>query len=486
MDRDTTIQIILRQFEELNKRISRLEKENKVLRDENALLKTENVLLRAENAELRARLNSDSHNSNKPPSSDGYKKRGIKPAFSKSKNSSQGGQTGHEGKTLRQVEVPDKIEFCSPGTCSCGHGFTKEELELTEKRQVFELPQPRLEITEFQIFKALCPVCGQEQKGVWPQGVNAPVQYGNNAKAFAVLLNVHYRLPYKKVQGLFRDLFGYPINESTISQAGKRCYEKLEESEQLIKSKIVGQKVAHADETGIRTAGKLQWLHAATTLLYTYLFVHEKRGTGAIQSNKSILADYFGWLVHDCWGSYFKLEHLKHALCGAHILRELESLIENNQSKWAKVFKLFLLDLYNMPFEERVKRKETIESRYDLICSLGEKAEPPPTKIPGTKGRSKRSRGRNLVERLISKKEAVLAFAFNPEVPFTNNLAERDIRPAKVKQKISNCFRTFSGAEIYARIEGFISTARKNHQDIFSELCTTFEGHNFITEYKIR
>jgi transposase len=134
-----------------------------------------------------------------------------------------------------------------------------------------------------------------------------------------------------------------------------------------------------------------------------------------------------------------------------------------------------------MPFEERAKRREIIESRYDHICNFGEKAEPPPIKIPGKKGRSKRTKGRNLVERLISKKEAVLAFAFNPEVPFTNNLAERDIRPVKVKQKISNCFRTFKGAEIYARIEGFIFTSRKNQRNVFSELCTTFEGHNFIT-----
>jgi len=480
MDSETTIQTILCQIEELKKRVIWLEKENKALRNENALLKAENIFLKAENAELKARLNSNSHNSNKPPSSDGYLKRSIKPAFSKSKKSSHGGQKGHEGKTLRQVEFPDKTEVCAPGICSCGLGFTKEELELTEKRQVFELPPPKLEITEYQIYKALCPVCGQEQRGVAPQGVNAPVQYGNNAKAFAVLLNVHYKLPYKKVQGLFSDLFGYPINESTISEAGKRCYENLEESERIIKSKIVGQEVAHADETGIRTAGKLQWLHTATTLLYTYLFVHEKRGSGAIQSKKSILADHFGWLVHDCWGSYFKLDHLKHAICGAHLLRELEALVEDHQSKWAKVFKLFLLNLYQMPFEERIKRKETIKSRYDLICRLGEKAEPPPIKLYGTKGRRKRTKGRNLVERLISKKDAVLAFAFNPEVPFTNNLAERDIRPVKVKQKISNCFRTFKGAEIYARIEGFISTARKNHRNIFSELCTTFEGHNFI------
>ena len=474
MDKDLAIQFLIRQLGELNKRVGQLEKENKSLHNENALLKTEND-------ELKARLNSDSHNSNKPPSSDGYKKRSIKPAFQKNRNSKHGGQKGHEGKTLRQVGSPEKIEFCYPGLCSCGHIFSGTESELTEKRQVFELPPPKLEITEYRIFKAMCPVCGQEQKGAVPPGVNAPVQYGDNVKALTVLLNVHYRLPYKKVRGLFNDLFGCPINESTIDKAGKKCYEKLEESEKIIKSKIIGQKVAHADETGIRVAGKLQWLHTATSVLYTYLFVHEKRGTGAIQSNKSILANYFGWLVHDCWGSYFKLEQLYHAVCGAHILRELESLVENHQSKWAKVFKLFLLGVYNMPFEERVKQRGAIESRYSRICGLGEIADPPPIKTPGTKGRSKRTKGRNLVERLISKREAVLAFAFNPEVPFTNNLAERDIRPVKVKQKISNCFRTFTGAETYARIEGFISTARKNHRNVFSELCTTFEGHNFIT-----
>lgn len=489
MVRDIAIQILIRKLEELTKRVSQLEKENTALRDENILLKVENtrlkeeiVALKTENADLKARLNSDSHNSNKPPSSDGYKKKTVKPAFPKGKNSRQGGQEGHEGKTLRQVEVPDKIVVCAPATCSCGHGFTGKELELSEKRQVFDLPQPKLDITEYQIFKACCPICGQEQKGAAPEGVNSPVQYSNNVKALAVLLNVHYRVPYKKVQDLFGDLFGYPINGSTIIQAEEMCYGKLEQSEEIIKSKIIEQEVVHADETGIRVAGKLQWLHTATTFLFTYLFVHEKRGAGAIESEKSILMNYIGWLVHDCWSSYFfNLKNLKHAICCAHLLRELEALVENCQSKWARVFKLFLLSVYQMPFEQRILRKELIKSRYDRICTLGEKAEPPPIKTPGKRGRCKSTKGRNLVERLISKKEAVLAFAFNREVPFTNNQAERDLRPAKVKQKVSNYFRTFRGAEFYARIEGFISTARKNQRNVFAELCATFEGHNFIT-----
>ena len=162
-----------------------------------------------------------------------------------------------------------------------------------------------------------------------------------------------------------------------------------------------------------------------------------------------MLLFFFRFVPEIGFRSYFNFNKINHSICGAHILRELEGLAESGQSKWAKVFK--------------------------------EKPEPPPTKVQGKRGRYKRTKGRNLVERLIREQNAVLAFAFNKEVPFTNNLAERDIRPAKIKQKISNCFRTFTGAEIYARIEGFVSSARKHNQNIFSELCTTFEEHNFIT-----
>ncbi len=193
--------------------------------------------------------------------------------------------------------------------------------------------------------------------------------------------------------------------------------------EEVIKSGVVGSDVAHADETGLRVVGKLHRLHTASSLLYTYLFVHEKRGRLALDSEKSVLNRISGWLVHDCWSSYFKYHTMHHAICGAHILRELEGLIENQGSKWARVFKTFLEHVYEMPWEERVRREVHIEDRFSRICALGEKAEPPPSNTPGKKGRYKRTKGRNLVERLIREKEAVLAFAFNKEVPFTNNLA---------------------------------------------------------------
>ena len=467
-------QAISELIEKVNSLTSRLNETEKKY----AELELENTELKSKVAELEARLNSNSRNSSKPPSSDGYQK---KPAFPRKQKGKKGGQQGHQGRTLRQVEHPDKTVKHKPGPCDCGHEFSDEELSVAETRQVFDLPQPRLEVTAHELLKGKCPACGKWHKGVAPEGVNAPVQYGHGVKTFTTLLNVDYRIPFKKIQVLFSDLFGYAINESTVYSASRRCYKQLKEPMEIIKLKIIEAITAHADETGIRVEEMLRWLHVATTELYTYLFVHEKRGRIALESEQSVLDKLTGWLVHDCWGSYFNFNELQHALCGAHILRELQGLIENEQSKWARVFKTFLMHVFEMPIEERIKRRQQIEARYILICGMGEKAEPPPGKTPGQKGRYKRTKGRNLVERLIREKDAVLAFAFNQEVPFTNNLAERDVRPAKVKMKVSNCFRTFEGAEIYARIASFVSTARKQDKNVFSELCNTFNGYNFLT-----
>lgn len=413
MDKDFLISELLKRISILELGFAQLKKENTRLREENAQL-TSRIL------ELESRLSSNSNNSSKPPSSDGYKK---KPAFPKKAKGKKGGQEGHKGSNLHQVAHPDEVVKCQPKRCSCGHEFSDSELTLVEKRQVFDLPQPKLKVTEYQIHKANCPVCGLSSKGAAPEGVKAPVQYGNGVKSYVVMLNVHYKLPYKKIQLLFKDLFGYPINESTIFSAAQKCYTELEKSEEIIKSKVSSSNVTHADETGLRIEGKLQWLHTATTIFYTYLFVHQNRGKLALESNKSILNKIRGWLVHDSWSSYFGFSNYKHAMCGAHILRELQGLIDSGQSKWAKTFKLFLLSVYEMPFAERIKRKQHIEHRFRLICNLGERMEPPPLKTPGKRGRYKRTKGRNLVERLIKYQDAALAFAFNEQVPFTNNLA---------------------------------------------------------------
>jgi transposase len=447
-----------------------------VLLDKIAALELTISKLETENAGLKARLHLDSHNSSKPPSSDGLHK---KPAFPKGKNLKQGGQKGHDGHTLEMVKNPDHIVICKPDICTCGQELFQQPMSIVASRQVFDLPEPRLEITEYQIAQVFCPICGQSHRGQFPSGIKAPTQYGTGAKALVTLLNSEYKLPFEKIQTLFGDLYGYAINVGTIIAANAACYNKLADTEALIQEKITSSSVANSDESGVRCNGKLHWLHVASTSLFTFLFVHQKRGKEAIESDTSILKHFFGWLVHDCWGSYFNLTHLKHAVCGAHLLRELQSLIEN-QSQWAISFKAFLLETYNKPFEQRLENRAEIEQQYDILLEQAQVEEPQPTRT-GSKGRHKRTKGRNLLERLQKFKPAVLAFAFNEEVPFTNNQAERDIRPIKVKQKISGCFRTFQGAEHYARIAGFISTTRKHKLNVFKELCNVFEGYSFLT-----
>lgn len=466
---------LLKQFVEIKLRLDIAEK--RIAEQDIVIEKSEKriIELEYENKRLKRQLNQNSSNSSRPPSSDGFKK---KPALPKKKKGKVGGQKGHKGKTLQQVENPDRTTLCQPKRCGCGHEFLPSELSLSEKRQIFDMPDPKLEVHEYQSYKGICPQCGLIHKGSFPEHVKAVVQYGDNVKAHVTLLNVYYKLPFKKIQRLFGDMFGYNINESTVYGFTKQCFDKLKQSEELIKNSISQQKVAHADETGIRVNGKLHWLHTATSLTHTYLFVHEKRGIKALDSDKSILGSFNNWLVHDCWSSYFGFKGMKHAVCGAHILRELEGLIESDESKWAKTFKTFLLRLYQTEHPHRVRHKNDIIDRYWRICNIADQLEPPPIKSPGKRGRYKRTKGRNLVERLIREQNAVLAFAFNEEVPFTNNLAERDVRPAKVKQKISNCFRTYKGAEIYARIQSFLSTAQKQNKDVFIELRNSFRDYN--------
>jgi transposase len=439
-------------------------------------MESENAFLKAENAELKSRLNLDSHNSSKPPSTDGLRK---KPAFPRERGGMQGGQENHQGKTLEMVKKPDQIIVCKPERCGCGRDLSQEPTTIISHRQEFDLPIPRLEVIEYQLAQIACPGCGQKHQGVYPKWINAPVQYGNNVKALTVLLNNDYKLPFKKIQDLFHDIYGYSINEGTIISANQSCYENLAQTETAIQNSIIASAAVNSDESGIRCNGKLHWLHVASTAMYTYLFVHKNRGKEAIESNKSILKRLFGWSVHDCWSSYFNLKHLKHAVCGAHLLRELQSLVENS-SLWAKDFQSFLLKTYKTPIQDRIANRAGIEIEFDTIINQAQIEEPMPRKT-GKKGKLKRTKGRNLLERLQKHKQAVLAFAFNAEVPFTNNQAERDIRPVKVKLKVSGCFRTLTGAEHYARIASFTSTTRKNQLNIFKELCNAFNGYTFLT-----
>ena len=434
-------------------------------------------------AALKSRLNQNSRNSSRPPSSDGYRKNShtdiMKEVIS---NKKRGGQPGHKGNTLHQVIHPDFTIDHKPEVCSCGHHFNNSsEYELSEKRQVFEVPPPRMEVYEHRIYETKCPVCKKRHKAEFPSGITAPSQYGNRMKTFIAILNVVCSVPIAKISQLTEDLFGVSVNEGTVVSFCKQLSAKLDDSDKILQQLILNSNVVNADETGIRINKKTSWLHNYSTSSYTYLFPHLKRGIEAIEKGGTFLKDYTGWLIHDCWKSYFKLTKTQHGLCNAHILRELQSVVENDNRMWAKQMQDFLVKLNKLPFEERLQKQTLFKSEYDNICNFAQNEEPLTIQNPTIRrGRKKKSKAMNLLERLINYKDNVLAFAFNENVPFTNNLAERDLRTAKIKMKVSNCFRSFEGAQHYARIASFISTARKNNLNIFHEVYNSFCGYNFL------
>lgn len=464
--------VLLTRFAALEAEVARLQAEVAYVGAENARLQAEIVRLQAENAELRRRLELNSRNSHRPPSSDGYRKKRVQPALPKGEKRVSGGQPGHKGKTLRQVEKPDRVRLHLPGHCVvCGREIAADEPhEVVSRRQVFDLLEPKLEVTEHQLGRVAC--CGHQQYGEYPADVRSNVQYGPAVRALVVKLSVDHRMPLEQIGCLFSDVYGYELNSETVEKALEEGYELAAPLEAETKEQLKRAKVAHFDETGVRVGGRLQWLHTASNALYTHLFVHEKRGEQALRSDASVLNDFTGWAIHDHLAAYYTFTQAEHGACNAHILRELQGLIDNG-SAWAGALHSLLLELYRQALPLQGEAAALAQQRYRHILSQAELEEPPPERRAG-RGRPKSTPGRNLLRRLTEHEDAVLAFALVEGVPFTNNQAERDLRPAKVKQKVSGCFRTDCGAEVYARLQAVVSTCRKQERNVFVTLRNLF------------
>lgn len=430
--------------------------------------------LKAEVRDLQNRLNQNSQNSNRPPSSDGFNK--PKAAFARQKGK-RGGQKGHRGNTLKRVETPDFIVDCEPESCFCGEPEWTGEGEITETRQVFEMPEPRLEVIEYRRVKRICK-CGKSICGEFPEKVMGTVQYGEKVQALVSILSVHGCLSYGKIGQLFADIYGFQLNEATAQKMVQKTSERMPMRE--IRAEIIASKVAHFDETGLTENGKMKWLHNASTAIWTYQFVHEKRGKEAMMDAQSVLPEFRGVAVHDCWGSSFGFTQMKHAICNAHILRELNGIIENSQTKWAIKMKELLLEMYRKSKFGKgiIEEIGNYQENYQAVLAEAEKEEPPPERV-NRKGKLKRTKGRNLLERLRKHEESVLRFTVESEVPFTNNQAERDIRPTKIKQKMSGGFRSENGTQSYCRIQSFISSLRKQSRQVFQELLSAIQGNHF-------
>jgi transposase len=421
-----------------------------------------NPRLEAENAEWRRRFGMDRTNRHKPPSSDGYAKKSLKPGLPKEKHT-KGGQTGHQGKTLERVAQADRLEIQLPGQCQCcGRPITAaDNYEVIGSRQVFDLPSPKLDVLEPRLGQIEC--CGVKQHGEYPVNVTASVQSGEKVKALIVKLSIDHQMPLAQIRQLFEDTYGYKLNSTTIEETLKPCYELAEPIEPQVKERLLEADTVPFEETGIRAGGKWHWLQTASTENYTHLFIHDQRGQEALNSDASILTDYRGRAVHDCWAPYFKFEGANHALGGAHLLRELEGLKENG-SLWAGPRREFLLEMTKTP--PAANTQAQVRDQYQRILSPADLEEPKPQ--PSTPGKAKPTAGRNLHDRFQKYADEVHAFAFEVGVPDTFNQAERDLRGSKVKPKESGGFRTRTGAEVYARLPAATSTFRQQGLKVFA------------------
>ena len=457
----------------------------KGLVDVNTVLMEQIEQLEKRVQELEARLNKNSRNSSKPPSSDEF----VKPKSRRKKSSKRpGGQKGHKGHTLKMSDKPDHSIIHTLETChGCGHTLEEVATDSIEKRQVFDIPPLKVEIIEHLIEKKTCPYCGQKNKASFPEGVTQPAQYGNNIKSLLVYLNQYQLLPYDRLVELFADIFNHNISEGTLYNTNRLVYKVLETTEKKIMEQIINSPIIHVDETGMRINAIRQWLHVTSTKKHTYYANHLKRGSIATDAI-GILPIYQGTAVHDFWKTYLNYK-CSHALCNAHHLRELTEIIELTGQDWPQEMIDLLLEIKGTVNERKltatelkIKEIKDFEARYDLIVEKGFKANPPPVKIKGKRGRPKQGKERNMLNRLQNYQREVLAFMYGFRIPFDNNQAERDIRMMKVKQKISGVFRSDLGAKMFCRIRGYISTARKNSVPVLTAILSALEGKPFVPE----
>ncbi len=451
---------------------------------ENYELKKYCASLEARIAELERQINQNSKNSSRPPSTDGFKR--VTKKREKGKNP-PGGQKGHKGHTLEFTQNPDFIEVHRPSICEgCGMSLDGVKPIAVEKRQVSDVPPPVIYVTEHVGESVICPHCGQYHAAPFPTHVTRPLQYGPFIRALMVYLCMYQLIPYDRTAEFFSDVYGRGPSKGTIIKACSDCSKNLVDVEEKIKEQLLKKHVLHADETGMQINGKREWLHTVSDENLTFYAHHEKRGSVAIDE-MGIIPEFSGVLVHDCWNPYFRYS-CTHALCNAHLLRELEGISENCEQKWSDMMQ----DLLNEILEEvhdtsktatslSPERIREYEERYDAVLKMGDKENPISTnpEQKNKRGPPKKTKSQNLIARFKLHKENILRFMKDFRVPFTNNQAERDVRMVKVQQKISGTFRSTEGASNFCRIRGYISTVKKNGVPVLESIRGAFVGNPF-------
>lgn len=448
-------------------------------------LRLENQKLYAKIAELESKLNKNSKNSSNPPSTDNSKK----PSNSRKKTDrSTGGQQGHEGRTLLKVQNPDKIVNIKATACQCGCCLSNIEGKVNT-RQVFELPKIAIEVTEFRTYEVICPICKRVHKTEFPESITQPVQYGENLQALMVYLSNYQLIPLSRTAELITALTGQKISQGTIINVTKNLYQKLESAEVAIKNQLIKADVLHSDETGMRSQGKINWVHSASTESFTHFAIHKKRGKQAAL-DIGILPAFEGTLVHDHWKSYYFFTDCTHAECNAHHIRNLKGIHENFSHEWAQDMASLLVkikrQIESLKNEGCFQMSNNDIRAYELIYKeILEKGKlecfEKGSKVLFKKtGKPLKTNAQRLLEKLDKYDIETLSFMYDFSIPFDNNLAERDIRMVKLRQKISGSFRGDNGGDWFCRIRSYASTCRKNRINVMEALINAIKGDPFI------
>lgn len=423
---------------------------------------------------LMGKLGLNSRNSSLPPSRDPHRQRGSKRKAQGEKRK-PGGQPGHAPANLQPELNPDRIEPIDIDRRTLPPGkYTEAGFEA---RQVIDIEISRV-VTEYRA-QILKDAAGNRWVAQFPEGVTRSVQYGDGVKAQAVYMSQQQLIPYARVRDYFSDQCTIPMSAGSLFNFNQEAYTRLADFELIVKHQLIGQAVLHADETGINIDGDGLWLHCVSSELWTLYFPHPHRGGEAMQA-MGVLEHFTGTLCHDHWKPYFQFK-CQHSLCNAHHLRELERAWEQDGQQWAKKMQKLLLDMNEATHNAGGCLSETAAGRFrrryrNLLTRAERECPPPAAKTTPARGRVARSKARNLLERLRDYETETLRFMTDPRVPFTNNKGENDIRMTKVQQKISGCFRSFEGAQIFCRVRSYLSTCRKHGMAATEALRLLFAG----------
>lgn len=431
------------------------------------------IMLTAKVAELEARLSQNSQNSSKPPSSDGLGKPSVK-TLRRPTGRKPGGQGGHEGHGLKIEREPDETVVVEPIRCEeCGSDLSSEPKFHADTRYVYDI-EIKVELKKFEILESVCPNCGATTGGTPPVKCRGTVSYGNGIRSLCVVLTQYGFVSIDKTRKILRDLLGIPISGGTIKRIQSEFAGLTDKPIDEIKQNLSKSPTLNADETGGRVAGRTQWFHVVSNSMFTLISVSGKRGREGSEA-AGVLRNYTGTLVHDCWAPYFGFDKAKHALCCAHLLRELNALIEQGQ-KWAISMKSLLLEMKKVVdhYKEGDKTElsyyynNKFEDRYDAVLAAAQvEIAPSPTR--------KKSKAENLMVRFMQYKTEITRFTQDFAVPFDNNQAERDVRNIKVKGKVSGCFRTFDGAEDYANTASVLGSVLKFGRSVVGAVSSLFD-----------